>query len=90
MSKQVASEYQVNEPQLLKYLKKVYDFFECFKTFEIMHVPREHSFMENMFSKLANSKKIGLNCTIIQETISIPDIEVGEENILDITLMSFG
>lgn len=36
---QVVREYHMKEPQLIKYLKKVYEFYKCFKSFEIKYVP---------------------------------------------------
>src|SRR4051812_25330980 len=41
VAKQVPDEYQTNEPQLIKYLKKVHGLFERFRALEIMYVPRE-------------------------------------------------
>lgn len=53
----------------------VRDSFEFFKKFEIDHVPREPNFRANLLSKLANSKKVRFHCTVIQETLAIPNIE---------------
>lgn len=66
MVKKVVGKYQVNETKLIKCLKKVCDLFERFKDFDIMHVPREHNFREDMLSKISNSKKTEFNHTVIQ------------------------
>lgn len=65
---QVAEEYQTKEPRLIKYLENLY---ECFKAFGITYVPKEKKFMVNLLSKLANTKRIGYNHTVIQETLPV-------------------
>lgn len=63
------------------YLKKVYYLLERVKTFEILHVPREHSFKVDFLSKLVSSKRKGCNHTTILETLIIFIIEACETNI---------
>ena len=82
MEKQVVREYQTKEPYLIKYLNKVRELFERFKTFEIMHVPEEQNFGADMLSKLTSSMKA-------QEMLATLSIEAGEENAFYISLTGF-
>lgn len=88
VEKQLANEHHMKEPQLIKYLNKVHDLSEHFKTFEIMHVPREYNFHVKHLSKLDSSKKPGFNHISIQETLVILSIEEGEAKSIDISLTS--
>lgn len=40
-----------------------------FKTFEIVHVPREENVWADFLAKFISTKKLGLNRTVIQETL---------------------
>lgn len=60
---------------------------EHFKTFLIEHVPALQHFMANPLSKLTSSKKALFNRIVIQDTLSIQSIEMGEVNAIDITLI---
>lgn len=43
IANQVASEYQIKEAILIKYLNKVHNLAKHFKFFQILYVPREHN-----------------------------------------------
>lgn len=78
----------MNEPHLIRYMKKVHDLSERFKTFETKHMPREQNFRAYMLSKLSSPKKTGFNHIIIQERLVIHNIEVREINIINIIVTS--
>ncbi|GAU41232.1 hypothetical protein TSUD_280320, partial [Trifolium subterraneum] len=78
VTNQVAGEYQTKDPQLMKYLEKVKSLAKQFKTFELVHVPRDQNSRADLLSKLASTKKPGNNRTVIQETISTPSTETLE------------
>lgn len=86
MEKQVANEHHMKEPKLIKYLNKVHDLSEHFKTFEIMHVLREYNFHAKLLSKLDNYKKPGFDHISIQETLVILSIEEGDAKSIEISL----
>ena len=73
---------------LLKYYhiaKTLIDNFECF---EMYHIPKESNTRADLFSKLANTKKIEHLKTIIQDMIQTPTINTeevmaGEEEVPD-------
>lgn len=54
--------------------------------FKIMHVPMEQNVMAGLLSKLTSLKKAWFNCTVIQETFTILNIEVREVNVINIAL----
>ncbi|GAU41162.1 hypothetical protein TSUD_282350, partial [Trifolium subterraneum] len=78
VTNQVAGEYQTKDPQLMKYLEKVKSLAKQFKTFKLVHVPRNQNSRADLLSKLASTKKPGNNRTVIQETISTPSTEALE------------
>lgn len=47
-----------------------------FKSFEIVHVLHGENVCANLLEKLSNTKKLGLNRTLIQETLDISSTEV--------------
>lgn len=54
--------------------------------FEIIYVPMENNLKADPLFKLCGSRKACFNRTLIQETLIIPNIEVGEVNSIDVTL----
>ncbi|GAU32939.1 hypothetical protein TSUD_153560 [Trifolium subterraneum] len=78
VTNQVTGEYQTKDPQLMKYLEKVKSLAKQFKTFELVHVPRDHNSRADLLSKLASTMKPDNNRTVIQETISTPSTEASE------------
>lgn len=84
----VFGKYQEKEPQLIKYLQKVWTLSSCFTSFEIEHVPHERKFIAELLSKLATSKIVDFNRTVIQETLVSSTIDVDEVNSLEVVLES--
>lgn len=76
--------YQVKEPKLIKYLKRLCDLIERLKTFEIMYMPREHNFRADLLSKPPSMKRKEYNCIVIQETLVSQSIEVGDTNGIEV------
>ena len=74
VTNQVSGEFQAKDPQLIKYLEKVRNLANHFKSFELVYVPREHNARADLLSKLSSTKKPGSNSTFIQETIASPSI----------------
>jgi hypothetical protein len=74
VTNQVSGEFQAKDPQLIKYLEKVRNLANHFKSFELVYVPREQNARADLLSKLASTKKPGSNRTFIQETIASPSI----------------
>jgi ribonuclease HI len=75
VTNQVSGEYQTKDPQLMKYLERVNKLKDQFNTFELIFVPREQNSRADLLSKLASTKKLGNNRTVIQEVISKPSTE---------------
>lgn len=75
----------MEEPYLIKYLKKVHDSSECFSAFEITYVPREQKSGANILSKLANTKVSCHNRTFDQEALYGLNIEAKGTNTLEIS-----
>lgn len=50
-----------------------------------MYMCMKPGLREDLLSKLSYLKKIGYNCTILQETLFVPSIEVGETNTFKVT-----
>ena len=74
VTNQVSGEFQAKDPQLVKYLEKVRNLANHFKSFELVYVPREQNAIADLLSKLASTKNLGSNKTFIQETIASPSI----------------
>jgi ribonuclease HI len=69
---QVKGEAQAKEPLLQKYLVVIKETISLFDEFEIMHVPREQNTRADVLSKLASTRKSGVNHSFIQETLEKP------------------
>jgi ribonuclease HI len=80
VTNQVSGEFQANDPQLIKYLEKVRNLANLFRSFELIYVPREQNARADLLSKLASTKKQGSNKTFIQETIA--NTSINEEPIM--------
>ncbi|RDX92743.1 rnhA, partial [Mucuna pruriens] len=83
-SKLVNGEYQVTDPQLMKYLERATRIAVTFEKFTLHHVPREQNERADLLSKLATSQKRGVKGSVIHEsvgraTIEEPDVGCVEE-----------
>ncbi|WJX63867.1 hypothetical protein P8452_48702 [Trifolium repens] len=74
VTNQVSGEFQAKDPQLVKYLEKVRNLANHFKSFELVYVPREQNARADLLPKLASTKKPGSSRTFIQEAIANPSI----------------
>lgn len=48
-------------------------------------MPKEQNFRADLVSKLASSKRMGYNHTIIHESLATPSIEASEANIFEVS-----
>jgi len=78
ITSQIAGENQTKDPQLCKYLMKVQNLAEKFKFFEAIYVPREQNSRADLLAKLASTKRLGNNRTVIQEVVASPSTESQE------------
>lgn len=74
ITKQVIGAFSAKDVMLIKYFEKVQQLKLKFISFELAHVPREQNSMTDILAKLARTKKLENNHTVIQETISQPRI----------------
>lgn len=75
VTNQVSGQYQTKEPLMIKYLHKLHNLSSCFLSFKVEHIPHEHNLKAYILSKLATSKVVGFDRTVIQETAASRDTE---------------
>ncbi|RDY11649.1 rnhA, partial [Mucuna pruriens] len=67
---QVNGEYQVRDPQLIKYWERALKMAATFKKFTLLHVPRDQNKRADLLSKLASTQKRGQQRLFIHENLS--------------------
>ena len=70
--------YQIKDPLLLKYYHRIVNIISQFQSVTISHVKRQDNLRTDTLSKLATAKKKGRHASIIQQTLSVPSVPVGE------------
>jgi ribonuclease HI len=73
---QITGEYQTKDAQLIKYLAKLQDLARRFIFFEAVYVPREQHSRADLLAKLASTKRLGNNRTVIQEVVTMPNTSI--------------
>ena len=63
----VRGDFQAKEPQFVKYVWKIKKMIEEFKAYTIEHIPQEQNFRADLLSKLASTKAMANNRSVIQE-----------------------
>lgn len=72
---QVNGVFQTKDPVLTKYLEKVKAISSQLQAMDLTSVPRKHNVRADLLSKLASTKRLGNNRSVIQETLHLPSIE---------------
>jgi len=72
---QVTGDYQVREEHLQQYVQLVLEKMKEFETVEVTHVPREQNTRTDILSKLASTRTVNGNKTVIQEVLDEPSIK---------------
>lgn len=72
---QVTRAFQVKEPILIKYLERVRYLMSRFLEVVVEYVPRTQNQRAGVLAKLASTRKLGNNGSVIQETLVYPSIE---------------
>ncbi|XP_019462945.1 PREDICTED: uncharacterized protein LOC109361868 [Lupinus angustifolius] len=76
---QITGAYQTKDTLLEKYLLKVKELMADFDETTIQHVPRESNARADILSKLANTKCIGNNRSVVQGTVYHPSVMAVEQ-----------
>ncbi|CAL0314908.1 unnamed protein product [Lupinus luteus] len=79
---QITGTYQVKDPLLGKYLIKVKELMANFVEATIQHVPRENNTRADILSKLASTKSLGNNRSVVQGTIYQPSVMTVEQVVI--------
>nr|XP_025677640.1 uncharacterized protein LOC112777478 [Arachis hypogaea] len=74
VSSQINGDYQTRDPLLQQNLAKINKLKERFEHVTIQHVPRERNARADLLSKLASTKPVHGNKSLIQEVIKSPSI----------------
>lgn len=74
ITRQVIGAFSAKDEILIKSLEKVQQLKLKFISFELTHIPLEQNNREDILVKLARTKKLENNHTMIRETISQPRI----------------
>ncbi|XP_057442199.1 uncharacterized protein LOC130733921 [Lotus japonicus] len=88
--KQVNGEYQVNDPQLSKYLEIVHRLMMEIEKIRIEHIPRSQNERTDVLAKLACTGRLGNYQTVIQETLPFPNIDLVEIKIKAVKAITEG
>jgi len=72
---QVNGDFAARDPQLARYLEYITNLSKVFRTFELIHVPRDDNNRVNLLSKLASCTKPGQQKSVIKETLKTPRID---------------
>ncbi|XP_057444368.1 uncharacterized protein LOC130736570 [Lotus japonicus] len=75
VANQVNGEFQVKEPALIKYLERVRLLMGRLQEVVVEFVPRAQNQRADALAKLASTRKLGNNRSVIQETLANPSIE---------------
>lgn len=80
VTNQVNGEFQTRDPHLTRYMSKVKSLIMKFDESSIEHIGREKNIRTDLLSKLASSKRMGKNRSVIQETVS--NLSIQPEDVL--------
>ena len=67
--------FQTKDLILIKYVHLALQLSKRFQDFEVCHIPKEDNARADLLVRLASTKGSGMNKTVIQETLVVPNIE---------------
>ncbi|XP_027936375.1 uncharacterized protein LOC114191403 [Vigna unguiculata] len=78
---QVSGEFQAKDPLLSRYLDVVHTLAAHFRSFKLIHVPREQNSRADLLSKLASFSRPGRQRSVIRETLVTPRVSEVESDV---------
>jgi len=87
VASQVTDDYQVREEHLQQYVQLVLEKMKEFETVMVTHVPREQNTRADILSKLASTRTVNGNKTVIQEVLNEPSVHREKSQPLDINVI---